>query len=211
MSASEKVIAPRHRRSRVSLKPAESEPGFPLGDFLVTPTDSLGRSVQLTVVVPPIARRAASRMLAKGLFGFETEQDVWRYCITYGLADLALKSEDGEITGDVAILHNWNAFARVEMEQIQYLRGLNVQERMVRAMIQQGHARRALYLAELAWKDHDKVEDSYWRKQFRTRLKRLLDQARTAAGNGDTSGSTSGSGRRNGHANGSGNGNGRHG
>ena len=173
-------VAPRHRRRTASTKPAEAEVAFPIGDFLIRPTDALGRHVIINVQVAPQVRRASSIMIAKKEFGFETEQDVMRWCLTRGLEELAKKSENREITEDIAKMSAWNALAKDELEHQYYLSAIEVQEHVVRTLVKSGRPGRAAHHAEMLWSQHDKIEDPYWRAEFRRKVKAVLDYAREA-------------------------------
>ncbi len=174
-------IAPKHRHRRASSKPAEAEVAYPIGDFLIRPTDALGRHVIINVQVAPQVRRAASKMVAKNEFGFETEQDVTRWCLTRGLEELAKKSENTEITGDVAMMVAQNNLAKEELEQQYYLHAIAVQEKAIKTLVATGHANRAAQYAETLWRQYDKIEHPHWRGEFRKRAKLVLDYARGEA------------------------------
>ena len=179
-TAAASVISPKDRKRRPSLDPTRAEVGFPVSDFLVTSTDGLGRSISINVTIPPLTRRAATRMIARGLFGFETEADVWRYCLTRGLGDLADRAADEAITSDVALIHAWNEVAKIEMERQIYLRAIENIGNVVSMLVRTGHIAKAVDVAEHAWQEHDKLEDQYWRGVYRTRTKKVVDFARRA-------------------------------
>lgn len=145
---------------------------------MIPQTDTLGRHVMLSVQAAPQVRRAASKMVQKGEFGFETEQDVLRWCITRGIEELGRRSESREITGDAALLVAHNRMAKDELEQQFYLHAIETQESSIRTLVLHGRPDRAVQLAEMMWVEYDKVENPYWRGEFRTRIKQILDWAR---------------------------------
>lgn len=173
-----KAVSPRHRHRKASIKPAEAEVSFPIGDFLIRPTDALGRHVIINVQVAPQVRRASSKLVAKNEFGFETEQDAMRWALTHGFEELARRSENKEITGDVEEMVAQNRLIKEELEKMYYLQAIETQEYGIRAMVAGGHANRAMQIAEMLWQKHDKIENPYWRGVYRERYKKLLDYTR---------------------------------
>lgn len=119
-------------------------------------------------------------MVAIGAFGFQTEQDVWRFCVSFGLDHLAAALDDGEVTTDVALLKAWDDQTKVQMEFAMYERVIRNHSAAIRTLIRGGHAAKAVEIAEAVWRQHDKIEDQYWRKVYRAQAKELLDMARRA-------------------------------
>lgn len=173
-----RAVAPRHRRQRASVKPSAAEVSFPIGDFLLPPTDALGRFVNIAIQAAPQVRRSAAKMVAKSEFGFETEQDVMRWAVTYGLEELGRRSENHEITGDVALLVSWNNLAKEELEKQYYMVAIDTQTTVIHALIRGGNIDKALHHAETLWQQHDRIENPYWRSVYRERYKALLDHVR---------------------------------
>lgn len=173
-----RAVSPRHRHRRASTKPAEAEVSFPIGDFLIRPTDALGRHVIINVQVAPQVRRASSKLVAKNEFGFETEQDAMRWALTHGFEELARRSENKEITSDVQEMVANNNLVKEELEKMWYLQAIETQEYGIRSLVAGGHAMRAMQIAEMLWQKHDLIENPYWRGVYRTRYKGLLDYTR---------------------------------
>lgn len=182
MSKGPQVLAPGHRRKRVSAKPSRSEAPFPLGDYMIPAADPLGRSVRLSVTASPNARRVCSTLLARNLFGFQTEEDVLRWCVNHGLMELSKRSKDREVISDVSAMNTVVRAAAIQLEYASYdnvFRGIAA---AIDVLISDGHYAKAEELADLAWRELDKVGDPYWRPMFREMAKKKLDEAKKAVG-----------------------------
>jgi hypothetical protein len=147
----------------------------------VRPSDPLGRSVGLAVTSPPDFRRVANTIVIRECFTFQTESDVFRWCIKYGLAELAKRARDPEVTNEASVLAGWLRVASAEDERLYYVGVLKRVETMVGKLLQQGHRDKALELAEKVWSSVDKLRDEHWREFYRKRMKSLLDRIK---GNG---------------------------
>lgn len=164
------VLSPSKRPNRASIRPSHATAAFPLGDYLVPTADPQGRSVSLNVSMSPSVRRIASIILAKRLFGFQNEQDVLRWCIDNGLKQLEKNAKDKNITSEVSVLNVFTTAALNQMEYAHYDNVLGSLAASIDLLMTQGHWVKAEELADLAWRNLDKLDDPYWRKRFRDRM-----------------------------------------
>jgi hypothetical protein len=179
-SRHERLITPRQRHRRAAIQPSRAESALPIGEFMSPASDPMGRNVSLSITTPPLVRRHASSMVAKGMFGFQTEQDVFRWCLEKGLELLSLQARDEQVTSIMAMLHSWAVASRAELENMFYENNLRGQVYAVETLIVEGHTVKALKIAETLWEEHDRIDDIYWRGKYRKVAKGLLDRARTA-------------------------------
>lgn len=178
--AGQKGIAPRHLKHRTSIQPSQSEAAFPIGEYMVPASDSLGRSLTVTAAVAPQVKRMASVILGKGLFGFKTQEDIWRYCIDRGLVHLSNQAKDDDVTSQAAIINSWVGLAREHMQYAYYLDNMREIEKSIMVVLNRGNVNKARVLAEKIFKEHDRIEDPDWRAKYRKMAKRILDRVRDA-------------------------------
>lgn len=174
-------ISPGSRRRQAKTAPSRAESAFPITDYFVRPSDPLGRSVNVSVSCPPDFKRISATVLQKQLFAFQTEGDIFRWCIKQGLSELAKRGRDEDLTGEASTMAGWMRSASIEMENARYLEVLTVVAGTVRKLMDAGHREKAEALAEKVWATVDRIGDRYWRAEYRKRTKALLDKVR----NGD--------------------------
>lgn len=177
-------IAPSKRVTSISSRPSRTEAANPIADYLTKASDTMGRSVHLSFSMSPEVRRIASILMAKQRFPFETEPDIWRWCVKHGLAELGRRAEDKEATGEIRRMNALMRTARHELESAYYEKVFDGLRRTVRVLLEKGHLIKAEQMADEIWKSHDAVEDPYWRKEFRGMAKTLLDEVRAARDDG---------------------------
>lgn len=179
-----KGLAPRHNKQAPSIQPSKAEASFPVGEYMVPASDAMGRSVTITCSAAPQTKRIASVILAKGLFGFKTQEDIWRYCIDKGLIHLSDHAKDDDIAGQAAMIVGWSRVAKHELEYSFYVNHLRSVQKALVSMINRGDGEKAKAVAEQIWREHDKLQDPYWRAKYRKMAKQILDLVRER-GSGD--------------------------
>jgi hypothetical protein len=177
-------IAPGSRKRQAKTAPSETETPFPITDYFVRSSDPLGRSVLASVTCPPDFRRIAATLVVKEFFTFQTEGDVFRWCIKHGLAELARRARDKEITTEAQTLAGWLRVAATEHEHLYYLSILRKVSQTVSELLRSGHPKKAEELAEKVWTTVDKVKDEHWREVYRKGMKQLLDRIRASTAPG---------------------------
>jgi len=171
-------ISPGSRKRRARTAPSRAETPFPITDYFVRPSDPLGRSVNVSVACPPDFRRIASTLLSRTLFTFQTEGDVFRWCLKQGLSELARRAKDEEMTSEASALAGWLRSAAIEDERLYYMGVLTKVTNTIVELMRTGHQGKAEELAERVWASVDKIGDEHWRGLYRRRMKTLLDRVR---------------------------------
>jgi hypothetical protein len=171
-------ISPGSRRRQARTAPSRAETPFPITDYFVRPSDPLGRSVNVSVACPPDFKRVAATLLSKELFTFQTEGDIFRWCIKQGLGELAKRGRDEEVTSEANAMAGWLRAAAVQMEHTYYLEILRKISGTVRKLMSEGHRDKAIELADKVWSTVDRIGDEYWRGEYRKKTKAMLDRAR---------------------------------
>ena len=165
----ERVIKPSKRPHKSSVKPSTASATSPSHEYMVKATDTRGRTMGVSVSVSPELRRLATVILHSAKFPFETDQDVWRWCMFYGLQELSDRAKDKEVTAARIMMENWIRASAVQMEFVYYESKLKKMQEVVEALQNNGHHEKALELAEMLWKGADALEDVYWCKYYRTK------------------------------------------
>lgn len=145
-------------------------------DYIVPPSDSKGRSSNMSVTVPPAMQRLASIIIQTGTLPFMTVNDVARWCFYHGLIRLEAMSKDENVTGAFSQLALWVKTASVELEQKQYKDHLDRIFGIVDELETAGHSTKSIQMCEMVWQGADRVEDPYWRKVFRARAMQTLEK-----------------------------------
>lgn len=174
----DRVIRPGKRKETVSPRPSNAGAAFPISEFIIPPSDARGRSASISASLPPAMQRLASIIVEKRELPFETQGDVWRWCIHHGLAKLADMIDDKEIIGEWATIQNWVKVESVQLEHLFYEKHLNRIIESVKKLETEGHPTKAIKLAELVWRQSDRIVDSYWCDRYRDTMKRVLDRLR---------------------------------
>lgn len=186
---SDRVIRPGKRKPSVSTRPSQAGAEIPLHEYIVPPSDGKGRSVSITVSMPPSFRRMSSRLVSLKTLPFETEQDVMRWAVRYGLRYLVEHTEDKQLTTEFNQLMSWSAIAAIEQENLFYEQTLVRIFRKVKQLERYGHYGKAIEISETVWRQSDRIGDPYWCKRARGMAKGALDRMKGIAGrNGHGSG-----------------------
>jgi hypothetical protein len=172
------VIRPSKRTRHIDIKPSAATAEYPIKDFLVPTSDPHGRTVTLSTTTAPAARRVASIILTKRLFGFQNEQDVWRWCIDNGLNVLERKAKDKDVTSEISVMNAIVATAKDNLEQLQYIDMLKLVGLTIDKLMADGHPVKAEQLAESIWRHADQLADPYWRKAARDKAHEKLTEVR---------------------------------
>lgn len=188
---SDRLIRPGQRRHRLSQRPSHAEATFPIEDYVVIPHDAKGRTVSLSFSAPPEFRRAASIIRDSNTLPFQTEGDVMRWCLYFGLRELMGRTKDKEARASWALLlaeveHSANQSMYATYEDKLRLISKDI------ATVSKRNPQKALALAERVWKNMDQIDDPDWRKMYREMAKRHLDRLRkevAAMSNGNGHGS----------------------
>lgn len=178
------LITPSQRRRVATAQPSRAEAANPLHDYLVPARDIHGSSVSIHLSTIPDARRAASILVAKGLFGFENEQDVMRWCVHNGLIELGRRAKDKEVVSVMNLMNSWVRTACHQLEYLKYEKTLKGIESTIDLLIASGRAVKAEQLADMVWRQVDGIDDPDWKAEFKKMVKKKLDQARTAVARG---------------------------
>lgn len=176
---SDRVIRPGRRKQPVSARPSRAGSAHPLHDFIIPPSDARGRTASITVSLQPAMQRMASVIVEKKSLPFETQNDVWRWCVHQGLGLLSKIVEDKDVTSEYSAIASWTRTESVQLEHLFYERHLKRISESVHKLADAGHMPKALELAELVWRQTDRIADPYWCERYRTMMKRVLDQLRT--------------------------------
>lgn len=163
------------------MRPSHAEVAIPLSDYIVPPADARGQTLSISVSVPPTMRRLASVIRQNESLPFRTEQDVMRWAIHHGLGVLIEKVKDKIVTAEYRTLNGMVQTASYEEEQFLYGKGLDRVIAIVKKIAAGGHPVKAEQLAEKIWRAADSFEDTYWRKEYRNRAKKALDEIRRRA------------------------------
>ena len=134
--------------------------------------------MNVSVSCPPDFKRIAATVLSKQLFTFQTEGDIFRWCIKQGIAELAKRARDEDLTSEASAMAGWVRAAAVEMENATYLNVLQKVSHSIGVLARGGHKDKAVALAEKVWTTVDKIGDGYWRAEYRKRTKAILDRVR---------------------------------
>jgi hypothetical protein len=134
--------------------------------------------VNVSFASPPDYKRIASTILSRELFTFQTESDIFRWCIKQGIGELSKRAKDEDVTNEASTLAGWVRAAAVEMEHIYYLDILRKISTTVERLTTDGHREKAIELAERVWVTIDRIGDEYWRAEYRKKTKAMLDRAR---------------------------------
>lgn len=175
----DRLIRPGRRKQRVSTKPSHAGAAHPFSEYMVLPSDSQGRSASISFGAPPAFQRLAATIRDRGTMPFELSSDVFRWAVFFGLEELARRSENKEITGEFSSIQSMVATAAKEAEALAYEKKLSEIIRTIRRLAEAGHTSKAEDLASFAWINADKIEDPYWRRQYRTKAKHMLDKIKS--------------------------------
>lgn len=169
-------ISPGSRRKQAKTAPSQTTQPFPITDYFVRPSDPLGRSINLSIACPPDFRRIAATILVRECFTFQTEGDCFRWCIKHGLAELAKRARDEEVTTEANTLAGWLRVAATEDEHLYYVSVLQRVATVVEKLVREGHKVKAEELAQRVWETVDRVKDEHWRGVYRKAMKKVLDK-----------------------------------
>lgn len=173
---SDRVIRPGRRKGTASSRPSHAGSAFPISDFIIPPSDARGRSASVSVSVPPAMQRLGSIINERNKLPFETLQDIWRWCIHHGLEKLAKLVDDEEVTGEWSTIQNWVRTESVQMEHLYYEKHLERIIESVKKLANEGHTVKAIELADLVWRQSDRIADPHWCDMYRSRMKKVLDR-----------------------------------
>ena len=96
----------------------------------------------------------------------------------HGMRTLHERAKDKEITASLNVLESWVRVVSEELEHSAYQSRLDHVFGTIDTMAKRGHQTKAVALAEMVWRESDKMPDPYWRKYARETAKKKLDQVR---------------------------------
>jgi hypothetical protein len=146
----------------------------PIGEYIIPPSDARGRHVNFSVSCPPEMRRIASVLLQSHKFPFETESDVLRWCVYFGLQTLTARSKDKDVGHELSQLDSWLRISVHKSEMLYYEETLNLNIGTVEDIASRGHISEALSMAEQMWRESDNLGDVYWTKRCRAKAHELV-------------------------------------
>jgi hypothetical protein len=156
----------RHTNKSISTRPSESESDLPASEFLVPVQDSHGHSAPVSARVPPQLKREAQIIVGRRVFPFETESDLVRWCLSYGLQALIKKTKDKQIVSVHSQMATWLEAARHNLEWLKYGRTLAEIKAIIKRLVDEGCIAKARTIVKRIENEIENIDDEYWRAKY---------------------------------------------
>lgn len=122
-----------------------------------------------------------SILLQEKSFPFETESDIIRWCMHFGLRTLDKRKKNPNLKAEIARLDSWLSIMVEESEMMYYGGRLAAIERAVIGLARGGHTVRARQVAEKIWRESSNLSDKYWRALYVRRGSELVKRVEKIA------------------------------
>lgn len=171
----DRLVRPGHRKPPASLRPSHAGASFPLSDYIIPPSDGMGRSSTLPVAVPPSMLRLLAMIVQGQNLPFETNQDAARWALFHGLERLTVLSKDADVKGAFQAVKLMVMAAAAQKSNLYFEKQLDAIFSTVEGLEKGGHEVKAVELADKVWRGADRIDDPYWSKVYREKAKKVLD------------------------------------
>ncbi len=151
-----------------SMAPLMGEHEYQASEFFVPSKDAQGHSVKVTTMVTPDTKREIQTILSRRAIPlWDTEGDLIRWCIHYGLISLMKRLKDPHIRSAHAVMTSWAEIQKEQAEETYWTGTLfpNVRRR-VGQMVKNGDFIPAQRLLKLVENMVESIGDDYWRQKF---------------------------------------------
>lgn len=156
----------KHTNRAVSTRPSEAESALPASEFLVPAQDSHGHAASINARVPPQLKRESQIIVGRRVFPFETESDLIRWCLKYGLEALVRRTKDKQICTTHQLTATWLESARHQLEMLKYGKVLDETKAIIKRLVDEGAISKARMILKNIENRIEQFDDDYWKAKY---------------------------------------------